>query len=443
MNIAIYNNENISLRFREWLLLTCIFLILRGSAALVLEAFFYIEKDVDWYATIARNLLAGHGFVITPGGETILWRGPVYPLFLAFIWQLAGDTANHGAILIAQVLVDTATALLIFCIGKHFFGNKTGLLAALIFVVYPISVYYCPRFLPTTLYTFFITFVVATLIFGRVNSKIWQFLLSGFFAGIAALIKASAIYLIPFITLVWIMKYRNDWRKTAFPVIVFLLGTSVVLVPWGVRNYMHTGIFSVSGTSGGYSLWLATRIDSQGREEEELEGEMLEDYLAKRQEIVASARLAAGFDSEQEVGTISRDDNEAFQRVALNQIRNNWYELAKISMHKAYRFWFEIYHLDNRWARTYIFLMQLVLLSFAVWGGIVAWRNKIDIFPIVTTIVYFTLLHSVSISTLRYSVPLIPLVSIFTSAGFFAMLSYLTSRLNNRLPSSLKKTINS
>ena len=98
------------------------------------------------------------------------------------------------------------------------------------------------------------------------------------------------------------MKYRNNWRKTTFPVIVFLLGTSIVLVPWGVKNYMHTGIFSVSGTSGGYSLWLATRIDSQGREEEELEGEMLEDYLAKRQEIVASARLAAGFDSEQEVG---------------------------------------------------------------------------------------------------------------------------------------------
>jgi len=443
MNIAIFNKENISLRFREWLLLACIFLILRGSAALLLEALFYIEKDVDWYATIARNLLAGHGFVITPGGETILWRGPVYPLFLAFIWQLAGDTANYGVILIAQILLDTATALLIVCIGKHFFGNKTGLLAALIFVVYPISVYYCPRFLPTTLYTFFITFVVATLIFGRVDSKIWQFLLSGFFAGIAALIKASAIYLIPFITLVWIVKYRNNWRKITFPVIVFLLGASIVLVPWGVRNYMHTGIFSVSGTSGGYSLWLATRIDSEGREEEELEGEMLEDYLAKRQEIVKSVRLATGLDSEQGTGTISWDDNEAFQRVALNQIRDNWYELAKISMHKAYRFWFEIYHLDNRWARIYIFLMQLVLLSFAVWGGGVAWRNKIDVFPVVTTIGYFTLLHSVSISTLRYSVPLIPLVSIFTSAGFLAMLSHLTSRHNYQRPSSLNKTINS
>ena len=84
--------------------------------------------------------LAGHGFVIEPGGETILWRGPVYPLVSGFVWQLAGDSANHEVILIAQVLVDAATALLIVCIGKHFFGNKTGLLAAVIFVFYPISV---------------------------------------------------------------------------------------------------------------------------------------------------------------------------------------------------------------------------------------------------------------------------------------------------------------
>ena len=113
MNITIFNSENIALRFWEWLVLAAVFFILRGSAALALEALFNIQKDVDWYATIARNLLVGHGFVIEPGGGTILWRGPVYPLFLALVWQLTGDSANHETILIAQVLLDVATALLI------------------------------------------------------------------------------------------------------------------------------------------------------------------------------------------------------------------------------------------------------------------------------------------------------------------------------------------
>ena len=54
--MEIFNNENIPLRFREWLVLAAVFFILRGSAAFALEAIFYIEKDVDWYATIARNL---------------------------------------------------------------------------------------------------------------------------------------------------------------------------------------------------------------------------------------------------------------------------------------------------------------------------------------------------------------------------------------------------
>jgi hypothetical protein len=57
MNKAILSNENLALRMREWLLLAIVFLILRGATALVLETLFYIEKDVDWYATIARNLL--------------------------------------------------------------------------------------------------------------------------------------------------------------------------------------------------------------------------------------------------------------------------------------------------------------------------------------------------------------------------------------------------
>ena len=162
---------------------------------------------------------------------------------------------------------------------------------------------------------------------------------------------------------------------------------------------------------------------------------MLNDYLAKRQEIITSARQAAGLDTKQGVGTISWVDSEAFQRVALTQIHDNWYELTKISLHKMYRFWFEIYHLNNRWAKTYIFLMQMVLLSFSFWGGVVAWRNKMDTFPNNND---YCLLYPVTFCELFYIKILCttdPTCFCICRCWFFAMLD----RFKSELPATLSE----
>jgi 4-amino-4-deoxy-L-arabinose transferase-like glycosyltransferase len=153
---------------KKWLV--CLFLLAVAPRLLYLASIpreAVLESvDAKGYDLLARNLLAGHGFSqqteapFHPDGL----RTPLYPLFLAAIYTISGlvDANADAAIVVAlaQILLDTLSALIVAFLAAALFGRRTGITAGVLYALAPIQWRYSAALLPEIALAFLITLAV-------------------------------------------------------------------------------------------------------------------------------------------------------------------------------------------------------------------------------------------------------------------------------------------
>lgn len=82
----------------------------------------------------------------------VLAKGPVYPMFLGFIYLIAGH--HYLAVRLAQVILDTLTVLLVGGLGGRMHGSKCGLIAAALYATYLPTIFMAGRVMQETLIMF-------------------------------------------------------------------------------------------------------------------------------------------------------------------------------------------------------------------------------------------------------------------------------------------------
>src|SRR5262245_54100267 len=94
------------------------------------------------YEEIARNLTRGE-FVLRSGEPPVLWRPPLYIYFLAGIYRLFG----HGylPVVIVQAGMAAATAVVAYRIGTRLFGDRVGVVTAVVVTGHPLLWYNAGR----------------------------------------------------------------------------------------------------------------------------------------------------------------------------------------------------------------------------------------------------------------------------------------------------------
>lgn len=97
----------------------------------------------DQYETIALSVVQRGEYAIEPGRPTSM-REPVYPLFIAAVYSVAGE--RPGLVVFLQCLLSAATGWLLWLTGRRLFDERTALAALAVFMLYPQSVYYCAYF---------------------------------------------------------------------------------------------------------------------------------------------------------------------------------------------------------------------------------------------------------------------------------------------------------
>ena len=104
------------------------------------------------------------------------------------------------------------------------------------------------------------------------------------------------------------------------------------------------------------------------------------------------------------------------------------FDTALLTVRKLFRFWFRIFLPDNRWAQSYIVLFQTLFLGLAVLGMLEAKRQGISVFALVLPVLFLVAVHAMTFSTIRYSIPTIPVLSILLAAGLRAIVHALNER---------------
>jgi len=388
------------LRLR-WLVLFVV-LIRLAYLALVLT-FLKSDPAEEIYDELARNLLAGHGYVIHPGGPPSLYRPPLYPLLLTGMCRIFG--ASYYPVWGVQFLFDVLTGVLVYFMARHIFGRATAGLALILYALYPFFSCYTPRLLTESVFTLLLTFGVLAFCRGLQSSALKHAVAAGFAFGLGTLCRFSMFYGIPALAALTLL-LRPKSRATWLTVLVMGATALVTLAPWTVRNYVVTGRFLLLGTGSGYNLWLGNHVPTDGRDNDE---------LRERDLVVLQADIAAVVGPQGD--KLSLENDRRFSMAALQEFKADPWSGVVLAAKKALRFWFDVFQPSHRKVMIVLVPIQMTLLILAGVGSFWALRARAAAWPLVAIIAYFNVLHAVTVATFRYCIPVMPLVLILTASA--------------------------
>ena len=232
--------------------------------------------DMFQYDMLARSIVAGNGYRwyaqadlpliqsyihldltstnYDPRGVLTSFRPPLYPVFLALIYFVAGVGAQRFFIArLVQTVLAASLAPLTLALARRFFPDRTraAVITAWVIALYPMLVIY-----PLSLATenlFFVLVLASILVLLKAAEKRssgW-FGLAGILIGLTALTRSVSLAFAG-LAVLWIWFALRE-RKMA--IVVFAM-VSLVTLPWMIRNtllyHRPTGI----ETALGYDLYV-------------------------------------------------------------------------------------------------------------------------------------------------------------------------------------------
>lgn len=127
---------------------------------------------------------------------TINWQPPLYSYVVSISTRLLG--VNEFSIRLTSAIFGTLSIVLVYFLGKLWFGRKTGLLAAILLAVSPLHVIHSRTAFSDVFHTFFVILTILSMEFlilkkiSRVNISAF-ILLSGALSAVALFIKYNTL----------------------------------------------------------------------------------------------------------------------------------------------------------------------------------------------------------------------------------------------------------
>lgn len=247
-----------------------------------IDALAFNSLDSGEYYSLARNILY-HGTFSQDEAVPFTpdtWRTPGYPLYLAGVILLVGDSPT--ALILVHHLTCIASVLLFFWIAARHMSPGRAAMAAALVLLEPYHVYYANWLLSTSMLTLLLLFTWWAWECAWETASRWHFIFPGLMGGFLVLAWPGAI-LIP---LFLVAGYFFLIRKKVFTVpnhhiaqasgatiglLMVVVGILIPPVVWMARNKSLAGHFALSHQSGiVLAYFKATEVElwRQGRTED-------------------------------------------------------------------------------------------------------------------------------------------------------------------------------
>ncbi len=211
-----------------------------------------VSRDSDEYWRIAGNLLAGNGYSYDGENPTRM-RQPLYPLFLAAVRAISGDSVT--AVLVTQSALDLLALLLLAALATYALGPQTAAMGTLLISLYvPVAILSC-QVLTETLYTVLLYASVLCWVSSIQSRHLSSVLCLGGLTGLCALCRPAGL---PVLLLLPLVLWLQTGRARRMIVVGFAATVTglMVMAPWAVRNYLVLGDATVVSTDVNTALWL-------------------------------------------------------------------------------------------------------------------------------------------------------------------------------------------
>ncbi len=363
-------------------------LILAACARLV---FMLVYPDVDFPDAVAYQTIGNEIF----SGQVI--KNHIYmPLYPIWTYIFGGK----NVLILADIGISIATVYLVYLLSLELFKNKVAaLLSSLISAFYPHFLFYAVTGLTETLYTFLLLAIF--LLFYK-KHFFWAVLLSI----LSILVRPSLDLLNPILVVIFIyLVHGLPWKIVLKYLIIYCISYILLMSPWWVHQYQKYGEFVRLNLGDGIVLFSGNNPMNVtgggiGRKDGTSDMDLSQfDYIKN---------------------PIRR--NEAMKKEALNYIASDlghFIELAGIKFMRFWRLWPHTQHYQQWYVIAASLLSYGIVLFFAI--GFI-FRNSKRHFRMLTPVFalfgYLTLIHMITIGSIRYRFPLEPFLIIFASYFF-------------------------
>jgi hypothetical protein len=394
----------------------------------------------DGWGRIALFMAHGHGLADThaltyfPIGETPVptaARPPLPIIAFAAILRLFGERLLP--IVVWQCLLEAGTTVVLYlimrrlCEGGAFgpalatgrSGHQLGLLAATGYACFEPGWAYAIGFQSEPICTTLLTTALGLLILGSGRGRL---VAAGLLFGLAALARPEVIWM-PFLLLPWLVRSRSvPWKRA----IVVPLLMVLVLVPWGLRNYVQFKLPLIAGTVSGYALYrhsgIAVRDNlfqwvSHATADAEILAALEDNGLSPK---TATEAEIDRFLTRETVRIILKHPGR-YLRLCLDRVVGLFHDADRLDSSE---------HPLLRPVRVGTNTLFFGFGLLALWRYRGAWVERLV--PLWIVSAYTVVVHALTVAQFRYLLPLVPLLTVPSAYGLWA--GWTELRRTRRLP---------
>ena len=319
------------------------------------------------------------------------------------IWMFLFNfiTQNNYGVIIGDIVVSCLTVYVIYLLSYEIFKKKEiSIISALIFALYPFSIFYSISALSETLFVFLL--LLSILMFYR----------NDFFYGslliiLSNYIKPTPDIFAPFLILIFSLVIKKySFKKSIFHLCIYYTLYILLLSPWWFHNWKKYDGFVRINLSGGYHLYSGNNIKNK------------------------TGGGIGGIDvdhnwSDEDIKYRGIEFHNKFKKEAYNFIKENPKEFVNLTMIKFLRFW-RIYPYTDEYKGTIYKLISTLSYGIILILSILFIFNSKKflriISPLLTIIFFTTAIHCITIASIRYRYPIEPILIIFASYTIYKYL---------------------
>jgi 4-amino-4-deoxy-L-arabinose transferase-like glycosyltransferase len=330
-----------------------------------------------------------------------------YPAFLAGCEWLVGEKYFLVLACCLQMGADFGVAGILYWMGCRLTNPRAAALAGVIWLVFPPTLVIATWITAENLFTLLLIASLAVLMVSLSRWKAWEAGWAGIIMGVATLFRGTTIFLPIFLLPLWLRLRRERGIEKG---LALLAGLAIVVFPWMMRNriVLHDSIPVATGFGSAFlqgsdpSFFTISGKDANYPE--------------------AFAQAAA--DGIPQPGA---DDRESIKdryllKVGIDQYRLRLRErplsFVTLGIEKARRLWYGTE--TGRLPQEFLLgVMSLCIVPLGLWR-IFAWRKTHRMIAAMLggVILYFLLLHWVSLPEYRYVHPIMPLLVLGAAEAF-------------------------
>ena len=276
--------------------LVVVFLLLATAFSIRILTFNFMRMhlhDPAWFQTgsyakfdkQARDILSGQRdfFVIRDPTRTDLAQyPPAFPWFIAAVYKLTGNYSAYAVQVVTWLIDSFVTLVFIIGIAATAFGWRVGIASGFMAALSPVLAMYgaWPSADPPT--TWFVLAANWALLVAAKRKSVWFAIGAGLLLGMACWFRVNPLYLAPAWAFAIFVLVRTSWQSRLKISAAVLFGTTLIIAPIVVRNYLSFPDFTPTGGTIGVNFWEGLGETELGRKNGFLFGD---DKLNERERI--------------------------------------------------------------------------------------------------------------------------------------------------------------